>query len=122
MEQQGTQAGAAEPAQQRRRQRRRSIPPVDVCVARFESGHGLSTRLRDLSLEGMAVVPPRFALRLGKPVWLWFGDPEVRPDPGQVIQARVVHVGAEVVGLWFQEMGIDMLEVLRELLGEAKRF
>ncbi len=94
---------------------------LEVRVAPSAAGRAVNTRLRDLSLEGMAIAPPGFALRLGQPVWVWF-DAAVRPAPEQVIQARVVHASAEVVGLWFQEMGVGMLEVLHERLGEAKYF
>ncbi len=119
MQQEGTSASAAEPTQQRRR-RRRKTTALEVRVAPARTGRAVSTRLRDLSLEGMAIAPPGFALRLGQPVWAWFDA--ARPGPEHVIQARVVHVSAKVVGLWFQEMGVGTLEVLHQRLGEAKYF
>ncbi len=43
------------------------------------------------------------------------------PAPERVIQARVAHASTEVVGLWFEQTGVAVLEVLDQLLGEKDR-
>ncbi len=99
--------------------------PVEVAVSPRPDRRGmhLKSRVRELSLEQIAITPPAAArLAPGQLVSLW---PITQPgnySPQRQIQARVTQSDPAVVRLRFERMGLDVLPTLRGLLEQAKYF
>lgn len=96
--------------------------PVSLEVVLFPcltQGDYQPSRIRDLSLEGMAIDRPVGKLEKGQMVGICLD-----PNPGEstlerTIRARVVYIGEQIVGLHFQMMGIEAITTLRALINQG---
>ncbi len=98
--------------------------PVDVAVSPRPDRRSmhLKGRVRELSLEQIAITPPGASLAHGQLVSLWLVTQPGNYSPQRQIQARVTQSNAAVVRLRFEHMGLDVLPALRGLLKQAKYF
>ena len=104
----------------RRKHIRRSII-LDILIS-TDHGDYIKARVRNLSLEGLAIAAPEIPLCEDQLVIVHFGAQPGNCSPERSIQARVIHVGAETVGLQYEQMGTEVHAVLHELLRPAKYF
>jgi hypothetical protein len=96
---------------------------LDVCVAPngLEQKH-IESRILNMSLLGCAIEPGSYPFKEQEKLSICFQAAKEDCSKSTAIDAKVCHVCDEYIGLCFKSMGEDVMELLRELLKEAKYF
>lgn len=92
------------------------ISPIKVTNVRIES------RVINMSLLGCAIEPNSYPFKENEKLAICFVASEEQCSMSTIIQAEVAHICNEYIGLCFDSLGDDVIELLRELLKEAKYF
>lgn len=92
------------------------VSPQKVTNVRMES------RVINMSLLGCAIEPNSYSFKEDEKLAICFVASREQCSMSTIIQAEVAHVCDEYIGLCFYSLGDDVIEVLRELLKEAKYF
>lgn len=83
---------------------------------RFES------RITNMSLYGCAIEPNSYVFKKQEKLSISFVASKDQCSMSTIIQAEVAHVGENYIGLCFDAVGTEVMNLLRELLKEAKYF
>lgn len=92
------------------------VSPIKVTNLRLES------RIINMSLLGCAIEPNSYPFKENEKLAICFVASREQCSMSTIIQAEVAHVCNEYIGLCFDSLGDDVIELLRELLNEAKYF
>lgn len=92
------------------------VSPIKVTNLRLES------RIINMSLLGCAIEPNYYPFKENEKLAICFVASREQCSMSTIIQAEVAHVCNEYIGLCFDSLGDDVIELLRELLNEAKYF
>ncbi|MCK5614556.1 PilZ domain-containing protein [Candidatus Pacearchaeota archaeon] len=99
-----------------RRKYNRNTFALDVYVYSNDFGDDTpGTRVRDISLEGIAIDRPHLGLKTDHTVTLCFSGAD-ECDLSKVILARVMHADEVKLGLKFEMVGTEVISILRSLL------
>ncbi len=82
----------------------------------------IASRIINMSLMGCAIEPNYYSFVEKEPVSICFVASKDHCSMSTIIQAEVAHIGDDYIGLCFDAMGADVMDLLRELLKEAKYF
>lgn len=78
--------------------------------------------VHDLSLNGMAINPGNLVLREGEQLCLCLSEQSGQCGSDHVIEATVVHLYHELIGLRFDTVGIHVLKDIHRLLRAGRNF
>jgi len=92
------------------------VSPLKTVNTRIES------RITNMSLLGCAIEPNSYTFAEKEKLSICFVASREQCSMTTTIQAEVAHVGTDYIGLCFETMGAEVIELLRELLKEAKYF
>ncbi len=92
------------------------VSPVRVTNTR------LSSRIINMSLLGCAIEPNSYHFVEKEKLAICFVASKEQCSMSTIIQAEVAHICDDYIGLCFESMGTDVIELLRDLLEEAKYF
>ncbi|MCK5662378.1 MAG: PilZ domain-containing protein [Thiotrichaceae bacterium] len=92
------------------------VSPIKVTNVRLES------RIINMSLLGCAIEPNSYSFKENEKLAICFVASKEQCSMSTIIQAEVAHVCNEYIGLCFESLGEDVLQLLRELLKEARYF
>ncbi|NOQ79619.1 MAG: hypothetical protein GQ546_09490 [Gammaproteobacteria bacterium] len=92
------------------------VSPIKVTNLRLES------RIINMSLLGCAIEPNSYSFKENEKLAICFVASREQCSMSTIIQAEVAHICNEYIGLCFDSLGDDVIELLRELLNEAKYF
>ncbi len=92
------------------------VSPINVTKLRLES------RIINMSLLGCAIEPNSYQFKEKEKLAICFVASREQCSMSTIIQARVAHVCDDYIGLCFDSMGDEVVELLRELLKEARYF
>ena len=92
------------------------VSPLKVMSNRLES------KIINMSLLGCAIEPNSYSFKENEKMAICFIASREQCTMSTVINAEVAHICDEYIGLCFESVGDDVLELLRELLKEAKYF
>ena len=92
------------------------VSPVRVSNTRIES------RIINMSLLGCAIEPNSYAFKEKEKLAICFVASKEQCSMSTIIKAEVAHICDDYIGLCFDSMGDDVMELLRGLLKEAKYF
>jgi hypothetical protein len=107
---------------ERRAQARQPISlEVFISPAR-ESNKRIKSRITNMSLMGCAIEPNSYRFSNKEQLSICFVASRQGCSMSTIIKAQVVHIGNDYIGLCFDSMGADVIDILRGLLKEAKYF
>ena len=107
---------------ERREQPRHPIS-LEVFVSPTKASNTrLASRITNLSLLGCAIEPNSYSFEEKEKLSICFVASREQCSMSTIIQAEVAHVGEDYIGLCFDTMGAEVIDLLRELLKEAKYF
>lgn len=92
------------------------VSPIKVINTRLES------RIMNMSLLGCAIKPISYTFEEKEKLVICFVASKEQCTMSTIIKAEVAHICDEYVGICFDSMGDDVIELLRQLLKEAKYF
>ncbi|MCW8930944.1 MAG: PilZ domain-containing protein [Gammaproteobacteria bacterium] len=92
------------------------VSPLKVTNTRLES------KIINMSLLGCAIEPNSYDFRENEKLAICFVASREQCSMSTIIKAEVAHICEEYIGLCFESMGDEVIELLRELLKEAKYF
>ena len=92
------------------------VSPIRVTNTRLES------KIINMSLLGCAIEPNSYAFKEKEKLAICFVASKEQCSMSTIIKAEVAHICDDYIGLCFDSMGDDVIEILRELLKEAKYF
>jgi len=92
------------------------VSPVRVTNTRIES------RIINMSLLGCAIEPNSYVFKEKEKLAICFVASKEQCSMSTIIKAEVAHICDDYIGLCFDSMGDDVMELLRGLLKEAKYF
>ncbi|MCP3849397.1 MAG: PilZ domain-containing protein [Gammaproteobacteria bacterium] len=92
------------------------VSPIKVTNTRLES------RIINMSLLGCAIAPNDYAFVENEKLAICFVASKEQCTMSTIIKAEVAHICDDYIGLCFDSMGDDVIELLRGLLKEAKYF
>lgn len=92
------------------------VSPCKAVNTRIES------RITNMSLLGCAIEPNSYHFEEQEKLSICFVASREQCSMTTTIQAEVAHVGKDYIGLCFDTLGADVMDILRELLKEAKYF
>ena len=92
------------------------VSPSRAANTRIES------RITNMSLLGCAIEPNSYAFEEKEKLSICFVASREQCSMTTTIQAKVAHIDKDYIGLSFDAMGADVMDLLRELLKEAKYF
>ena len=92
------------------------ISPSRVSNTRIKS------RITNMSLLGCAIEPNSYAFEAQEKLSICFVASKDQCSMSTIIQAEVAHVEEDYIGIRFEVMGAEVMELLRELLKESKYF
>jgi c-di-GMP-binding flagellar brake protein YcgR len=78
--------------------------------------------MRDLSLGGMAITRPQFAVEPGQLINIYFVSQAQDCDASHVIEARIMRIEAECIGVAFETMGVQSLNDIHQRLRNQRFF
>ncbi len=82
----------------------------------------IASRIINMSLMGCAVEPNGYAYAEKERLAICFVASKAQCSMSTIIQAEVAHIGQDYIGLCFDAMGTEVMDLLHELLREAKYF
>ncbi len=82
----------------------------------------LASRIINMSLMGCAIKPNAYTFAEKEAVSICFVASKDQCSMSTIIQAEVAHIGNDYIGLCFDAMGADVMDLLHQLLKEAKYF
>lgn len=82
----------------------------------------IGTRITNMSLFGCAIEPISYAFEEREQLSVCFVASKEQCSMSTIIQAEVAHIGEQSIGLCFAAMGTEVMDLLRELLREARYF
>ena len=92
------------------------VSPIKVTNIRLES------KIINMSLLGCAIEPNSYDFREKEKLAICFVASKEQCTMSTIIKAEVAHICDDYVGLCFDSLGDDVIELLRGLLKEAKYF
>lgn len=92
------------------------VTPAKAKEQRIES------RIINMSLMGCAIEPNYYSFKEKEEVSICFVASKDQCSMSTIIQAEIAHIGNDYIGLCFDAMGAEVIDLLRELLKEAKYF
>ncbi|WP_198263688.1 PilZ domain-containing protein [sulfur-oxidizing endosymbiont of Gigantopelta aegis] len=92
------------------------VSPVKVTNTR------LASRIINMSLLGCAIEPNDYVFTNKEKLAICFVASKEQCSMSTLIKAEVAHICDDYIGLSFESMGIEVIELLRSLLDEAKYF
>ena len=78
--------------------------------------------MRDLSLGGMAITRPQFAVAAGQLINICFVSQAEDCDASHLIEARIMRIEAEYIGVAFETVGVQCLKDIHQLLRNERFF
>jgi len=82
----------------------------------------LESRIVNMSLLGCAIEPIHYPFKQEEKMSICFVESKEHCSRSTIIDAEVAHIGNDYIGLCFDAMGTDVMQLLRDLLKEAKYF
>lgn len=82
----------------------------------------IKSRITNMSLMGCAIEPISYSFSDEEQLSICFVASKDQCSMSTIIQAKVAHVDDNYIGLCFDSMGSEVIEVLRNLLKAAKYF
>lgn len=92
------------------------VSPAKAANTRFAS------RITNMSLLGCAIEPNSYAFEKQEKLTICFVASKSQCSMSTIIQAEVAHIGEDYIGLCFDAMGSEVMDLLRGLLKEARYF
>lgn len=92
------------------------VSPIKVINTRLES------KIINMSLLGCAIEPNSYDFKEKEKLAICFVASKEQCTMSTIIKAEVAHICDEYIGLCFDSMGDDVIELLRGLLKESKYF
>lgn len=106
-----------------RREHPRHPISLEVFISPCKSSHTrLASRITNMSLLGCAIEPGSYQFEDQEKLSICFVASREHCSMSTIIQAQVAHIGTDHIGLNFNTMGAEVMELLRGLLKEAKYF
>ena len=106
-----------------RREQYRHHLRLGVCVTPKDMDDlHIESSIINMSLLGCAIEPANYSFRKKDKISICFVAAKENCSKATSIGAKVCHVCDEYIGLCFESMGADVMELLRDLLKEAKYF
>ena len=105
--------------------RERSRRPVNLGVCVTPEGkvkQNIESSIINMSLLGCAIEPRNYAFKEQQKLSICFIAAKENCSKTTSICAKVCHVCDEYIGLCFEKLGDDVIELLRDLLKEEKYF
>lgn len=113
------QAGAG---QERRRHPRARVEIAVSLTCKNEAAANHIFSVYDISLSGMAIHSESMSPQLGDTLCLCLSEQQQTCSRDHVIEATVVQLHEDIVGIRFDSVGIHILKDIQRLLREGRRF
>ncbi len=82
----------------------------------------IASRISNMSLMGCAIEPNGYPYTEKERLSICFVASKEQCSMSTIIQAEVAHIGQDYIGLCFDAMGTEIMDLLHGLLREAKYF
>jgi hypothetical protein len=82
----------------------------------------IASRIINMSLLGCAIELNEYSYKEKEKLSICFVASKDQCSMSTIIQAEVIYIGEDYIGLCFATMGADVMNLLRDLLKDAKYF